>query len=175
MGLGTLRDASSVLVTEERNGMFELEMKYPIHGPMINEIKNDRLIKIDASPSLKGQRFKIVRITKPAKGMVTVYAEHVSYLTQDLQLKPEVRFSGDASQALQTWARSMVDEHPFSVYSNVLTTGKGTWTIDSVDSARRALGGVEGSILDTYRGEYRFDNYHISLLKQRGTEDGALI
>ena len=31
-GIGTLADAVSCIVTEERNGMFELEMQYPITG-----------------------------------------------------------------------------------------------------------------------------------------------
>src|SRR5699024_3213561 len=84
LGLGVLSDAISALVEEERNGQFQLIMKYPIDGINFKEIKNDRLIKADASNNLKNQRFKIIRITKPAKGVVTIYAEHISYLTQDL-------------------------------------------------------------------------------------------
>lgn len=175
MGLGPLRDASSALVTEERNGLFELEMTYPVDGIMLSELKNDRLIKVDASPLLKDQRFKIIRVTTPAKGVVTVNAEHVSYLTQDLPLEPEVNYSGTATSALNTWRSNIVDDHPFSVYSDISTIGSGSWTIQEVENARRALGGVQGSILDTYRGEYRFDNYHISLLKARGSDTGALI
>ena len=175
LGLGVLKDATECLVTEERNGQFELVMKYPIEGAIFDELKNDRLIKADASPKLRAQRFKIVRITKPAKGIVTVYAEHVSYLTQDLALKPVVNYSGNAQAALSIWGNNIVDEHPFTVYSDIQTEGSGKWTIDKVENARRALGGVEGSILDTYGGEYRFDNYHIGLYVQRGDDSGALI
>lgn len=175
LGIGVLSESATALVVEERNGIFEFEMQYPIGGALFSELKNDRLIKVDASPKLKGQRFKIIRITKPANGFVTVYGEHVSYLAQDLALKPEVPFSGTALSALNTWRMNLVDEHPFTVYSDVPTTGSGKWTIDKVENARRALGGVEGSLLDVYGGEYRFDNYHIGLYSQRGDDSEALI
>lgn len=175
LGLGVLRDTTEALVTEERNGIFEMEMKYPVDGDLFEELKLDRLVKVDANPNLKDQRFKIIRISKPTDGIVTVYLEHVSYLTQDLPLKPEVNYSGQAQTALNIWASNIVDDHPFTVYSDVTTNGSGKWTIDKVDNARRALGGVQGSILDSYGGEYRFDNYRISLLNQRGSDDGVLI
>ena len=175
LGLGVLRDAISPLVTEERNGQFELTMSYPVDGALFDEIKNDRIIKADAGHSLKAQRFKIIRITKPAGGVVKVYAEHVSYLSQDLALKPSVSYNGNATQALTAWKNNIVDEHPFTIFSDVQTTGSGVWTIDKVENARRALGGVAGSILDTYGGEYRFDNYHIGLYANRGSDSGALI
>lgn len=175
LGLGVLSDATSALVTEERNGQFYLVMQYPIEGIRFNELKNDRLIKADASNNLKDQRFKIERITKPSKGIVTVYANHVSYHSEELQLKPNVGYSGNAQNALNTWRNNIVDSHPFTVYSDIQTEGSGRWTIDKVENARRALGGVQGSILDSYGGEYRFDNYHIGLYAQRGNESGALI
>jgi len=175
LGLGPLDDAVSILVTEERNGMFELEMKYPIEGTRINEIKLDRLIKADAGHNLKGQLFKIIRITKPTDGIITVNAEHVSYLTQDLALKPIVNYTGSASQALNTWNNNLVDDSPFIVASDITTTGSGSWSIKEVKNAREALGGVSGSILETYGGEYRFDNYSIRLMAQRGVNSGALI
>ena len=175
LGLGVLRDAISPLVTEERNGQFELAMSYPVDGALFKEIKNDRIIKVDASHSLKAQRFKIIRITKPTGGIVKVFAEHVSYLSQDLALKPSVSYNGNAAQALNTWKNNIVDEHPFTIFSDIQTIGSGQWTIDKVENARRALGGVTGSILDSYGGEYRFDNYHIGLYANRGNDSGALI
>lgn len=175
LGLGVLSDATSALVTEERNGQFYLIMQYPIDGIRFNELKNDRVIKVDASNNLKDQRFKIERITKPSKGIVTVYANHVSYHSEELQLRPDVSYNGNAQSALTTWRNNLVESHPFTVYSDIQTEGSGRWSIDKVENARRALGGVQGSILDSYGGEYRFDNYHIGLYAQRGNESGALI
>lgn len=175
MGLGVLGDAVSVLVTEERNGQFELKMEYPVDGLIYDELKNDRLIKADAGHYLKNQRFKIIRITKPLKGIVTVYGEHVSGLTADLSLRPNVTYNGNAQQALNAWSNGIVDNHPFIVSSDISTNGRGEWSIKDVKNARQALGGVEGSLLDTFGGEYLFDNYQIRLMAQRGVNSGALI
>lgn len=174
-GLGTLSDAISVFPEEERNGKFELIIEYPIFGKLFNELKNDRIIKVDASHRLKNQRFKIIRITKPMKGIVKVLAEHVSYLSQDLALNPTVSYSGNAQQALQQWANNIVDNHPFSVWSNISHFAEGLWTIDKVENPRRALGGVAGSILNAYGGEYLFDNYDIRLYQSRGVDNGVRI
>lgn len=175
LGLGPLNEAISVFVPQERNGVFELEMKYPVEGNQFNELKLDRLIKAGAGHKLKNQRFKIIRITKPMDGIVTVYAEHVSYLTQDLALKPDVNYSGNASVALNTWSNNVIDSHPFTVYSDITTTGSGKWSIKDLSNARQALGGIAGSILDTYGGEYEFDNYAIRLYANRGKQSDALI
>lgn len=175
LGLGAMPDSMNVLVFESLNGEYYLEMKYPIAGQMFKELKNDRLIKADASNNLKQQRFKIVRITKPSKGIVSVYAEHISYHTQEMQLKPKVSFEGNASLALNMWKNNIVDNHPFTVYSDISFSSKGEWSIENVDSARKALGGVSGSMLDIYGGEYRFDNYHIGLYAARGNDNGAMI
>lgn len=175
LGLGALADSMNVLVPEERNGQFYLEMDYPVDGVMFKELKNDRLIKADASNNLKQQRFKIVRITKPSKGIVSIYAEHISYHTQEMQLKPLAAYSGNAQSGLNAWKDNIVDSHPFTVYSDITHLSHGEWSIEKVENARKALGGVAGSILDSYGGEYRFDNYHIGLYQNRGNDNGALI
>uniref|UniRef100_UPI00352AA570 phage tail spike protein n=1 Tax=Aerococcus urinaeequi TaxID=51665 RepID=UPI00352AA570 len=175
MGISVLVDAVSLLVTEERNGRFELTMEYPVDSEQFKELKNDRIIKADASPELLDQRFKIIRITKPIRGLVTIYAEHISYLSRDLALKPSVNYSGSAQIALNTWSNNIVDEHPFEVYSDIFLDKSGSWTIDKVENARKALGGAPGSILDSYGGEYQFDNYTIRLFQNRGVDNGALI
>lgn len=177
LGLGMLHDAIQIFVTEERNGVFELEMKYPVSGDRFADLKLDRLIKADAGHSLKNQRFKIIRITKPLNGIVTVYAEHVSMLTRDLPLPPNVSYSGDATSALNIWKNSVIgiDPNPFTVFSDISLPGSGSWSIKDVKNARDALGGVDGSLLDTYGGEYLFDNYDIKLYANRGKQSGALI
>lgn len=175
-GLGVVTDTTEMFVEEERNGLFTATMKIPVKSEMLSELKVDRIIKADANPNLTDQRFRIVRLSKPAKGIVTVYLNHVSHETDGLQLKPKVEYDGTGYQALNTWKNNIVDDHEFTVYSDITHfTASGEWTVDQVENARRALGGVRGSILDSYGGEYRFDNYHISLLQKRGNDNGVFI
>jgi len=97
LGLGTLPDATKVEVTEERNGEFTLSMTYLVDGLRANEIKKNRIIKVDAGHVLKDQRFVIKKINRQLVDkqlQLQVYAEHVSYITNDLQLKPNVTVNG---------------------------------------------------------------------------------
>lgn len=177
LGLGVLTEAKSTLVTEERNGQFTLEMDYPLDGKAFNELKNNRIIKADAGHELKEQRFRIKRITKPMKGYVKVYAEHIRYEANDLPLQPEVTIrDADAQSALNRWQQSIVGDYkPFSLTSNITTRNGTSWSIREVENAGQALAGVKGSILDIWGGEYKFDNYHISLLRERGRQANAMI
>ena len=58
-GLGRLRDCISCVVTEERNGVYELSLTYPVTGPMFSELAVDRLIKAKPNDTSELQLFKI--------------------------------------------------------------------------------------------------------------------
>lgn len=177
LGLGVLNDAYSCLVHEKRNGAFYLEMEYPVEGALFKELQNNRLIKADAGHELTDQRFKIKKITKPIDGKVKIYAEHISYKAAELALKPHVNIRNvTAQQALQQWQNNFIDDDkPFTLSSNITTVNSTSWSIREVENPRQALGGVQGSILDVWGGEYKFDNYHISLFRERGVRANALI
>ena len=175
-GQGILRDAIRCLVTEERNGRFELNMTYPIDGIHSDLIKYDNIIKADAGHALKNQRFRIEQVEKNESGMITVNAKHVSYLANDLVLAPLVKVDqSSASSVLDLWRDSIEGEHPFTVSSDIVDNRSTTWKINNHPNARSVLGGSEGSILDTWGGEYRFDNYDIRLLRNRGSRANTLI
>ncbi|GBG94984.1 hypothetical protein LFYK43_14430 [Ligilactobacillus salitolerans] len=179
-GLGTLPDALTAVVTEERNGEFVLDLTYPLNGRRAGEIENNRIIKVDAGHKLKDQRFIIKTVTpsmdNSGNTIITVHAEHVSYLANDLAIKPNITMQDmSAEQALTMWNDGLTTPKQFTVDSDIETHNGTSWTIDKVTNARQALGGVEGSILDTWGGEYRFDNLHISLLSHRGTVSNTLL
>ncbi|CRS59400.1 phage protein [Streptococcus equi subsp. equi] len=89
--------------------------------------------------------------------------------TQDIALKPFVSGSSiDAESALEVWRDNLVGDDTFDVKSDILTLGSFNWEVDKIGNARGALGGVAGSILDVYGGEYEFDNRTIILHKQMG-------
>ena len=78
-GIGVLKDCTSCEVTEERNGAFECQFKYPIHGTLYKEITTERLVKAKPNDTAADQVFRIYRISTPINGEVTVYAQHLSY------------------------------------------------------------------------------------------------
>ena len=179
-GLGTLPDATSALVTEERNGEFVLDVIYPQQGLRSELLTKSRIIKADAGHELKDQRFVIKKVTPTMDSdgyiYLTVHAEHVSYITADLGVTPNLTLSGNATQALEQWQANLVGGHPdIVVDSDIISEHETNLDITKATNARQVLGGVEGSILDTWGGEYKFDNLHISLRGQRGTTANTLI
>lgn len=178
LGLGPLIDTTVATVTEERNGQFILEMQYPVEGIRSSLITKNRILKVDAGHKLKDQRFVIKRINRIMGNdglSYSIYAEHISYITADYALKPNLTISGSGNVAMTQWLNGIIDSNRIHVDSDITTENTTSWTIDKVQNARQALGGVQGSILDIWGGEYRFDNLNISLLRHRGTVSNTLL
>lgn len=170
-GLGVLSDAADAEVTEERNGAFELTMQYPSGGWLFSELKNRRIIYCPAYPGGTPQPFRIYRITKPMGGLVTVYAEHISYDLSGVMLS---RFSaGSAAEAFAKLPQYAVGNNPFTFFTDKSTQAVFQLTVPA--SIRSKLGGSEGSLLDVYGGEYVFDGFTVKLLNERGQNRGVSI
>lgn len=168
-GLGEISDAYKVTVTRERNGNYDLYIKYPVNGHFASVFKVEMKIKSDAGKRTKWQTFEINRIVKDSSEHIEIYARHISMRTSDIALKPIVKASKvTAEAALRLWKESLVGDDVFDVSSDIQTLGNISWEVDKVGSARKALGGVSGSILDVFGGEYEFDNNLIILHKQMG-------
>lgn len=170
-GLGALSDAISCIVTEERNGLYELEMQYPQSGIHFSEIQNRCIIYAIPSPYREAQPFRVYRITRPINGIATIYAQHISYDLAGIPVNPFT--AGSAAEALSGMASHTAVESHFSFWTDKSTTANFSVLVPS--ASRSVLGGVEGSILDVYGGEYLFDKFLVRLYNQRGNDDGVVI
>lgn len=170
-GLGILGDCVSCEVTEEANGVFELAMQYPMGGIHYEDIVDRSVIKAKADQFRDPQLFRVYAISKPMSGVVTVSAEHISY---DLSGIPVAPFTaGSVSLALADLKNNAVIDCPFDFWTDKDTSG--TFSVSVPSSIRSRLGGVDGSILDVYGGEYEFDNYKVKLHNRRGMNRGVSI
>lgn len=170
-GLGALSDAISCIVTEERNGLYELEMQYPQSGIHFSEIQNRCIVYAIPSPYREAQPFRVYRITRPINGIATIYAQHISYDLAGIPVNPFT--AGSAAEALSGMASHTAVESPFSFWTDKSTTANFSVLVPS--ASRSVLGGVEGSILDVYGGEYLFDKFLVRLYNQRGNDNGVVI
>lgn len=170
-GIGILSDCVSCFVTESANGAFELEMEYPMDGIHFAEIANRALIKAKPDQVREAQLFRVYAKSKPLNGIVRISAEHISY---DLSGIPVPVFSADRAQlALQGLKENAVIDCPFDFWTDKETIAN--FAVPYPTSIRAMLGGVAGSILDVYGGEYEFDNYTVKLHSHRGTNRGVSI
>lgn len=166
-GLGEI-DATKSQVTRERNGNYTLYIEYPASGPLASVFKNDMRIKSDAGLRTKNQTFFITRVVKDSTGILKIYAKHISHLTETMAIRNNTVVSGTAPAALAIWASNCLGGIRFDVWSDIELSSKTSWDIANFKTARDALGGVSGSILDVWGGEYEFDNTTIRLHKQLG-------
>ena len=177
--VGFLKEAMSCVVTEERNGVFELSLTYPVTGALFDKLQIDRFVKAKPNDTADLQLFRIYEVTKPMNGVVTVNAEHVSYALSNFPVT-NISMNGTATQCI-SYVLSLVNYYleymdkttPFQVSTTDMDAIKQFQF--QVGSARSALGGTEGSILDVFGGEYEFDNYVIRLHKHRGRDTGIVI
>lgn len=166
-GIGRL-DPISCIVTEERNGMYELEMEIAETAEHASDIEMSSIIVAKPSQGGSNQPFRVYKITKPINGIFTVLAQHISY---QLSFIPVMPFSITASasacnQTLQALKTNAAESCPYTFWTNVTTISSYTQTVPA--SLRSRLGGVEGSVLNQFGGEYEWDGYTVKLWANRG-------
>ena len=172
-GIGSLADAVSCTVVEERNGSYELEMEYPLGGVHYDEIRNNRIILAMPSDGQKAQPFRVFKITRPIGGVVKIYAVHLSY---DLSGIPVAPFTAnDCSSALNGLKSNSMIANPFEVWTDI--SGSGKYKQNSPASFRSRLAGTDGSILDSFGkgAELEFDILTVKVHQNRGRDNGVTI
>lgn len=171
-GIGRLSDAISCVVTEERNGQFELEMQYAAEGKYVKNIGYNKIILAKPSQENTLQAFRIYKIEKSIMGgTITVNAQHISYQLANIPLKPFAASS--LANALVKLKSESLEANPFT-FTTDKTSAVACGSAVPI-MCRSMLGGHEGSLLDVYGGEWKFDNYTCSLLSSRGADNGVTI
>lgn len=166
-GLGEI-DVLDIQIERIRNGNYTIYFEYPANGPLASVLKNGMQIKADAGTRTKNQTFDITRVVKNSGKTIKVYGHHIKHRLEKIVFRNGQAFGGSAFTALATLKNVIVGDNNWDVASDITTTGKGVFDISKMESVHSALGGVEGSILDIYGGEYEFDNRTIRLHKQLG-------
>ena len=164
-GLGRLQDCISCTVTEERNGIFECDFEYPVDGRDFNLIQCGRIIGVTHDDSGLIQPFDIVSYTKPISGIVSFHAVHISYRQSGMVATgTNINSLADAFTMLE----DAEPENPFTYEADFTSTAYMASADGVPRSVRQYLGGIEGSILDAYGGEYEFDKFNVILHQHRG-------
>ena len=173
-GIGALKDAVSCEVSEERNGIYELILKYPITGSLYSEIKKERIIYTQVNDNGSLQAFRIYRITAPLNGIISIYAQHISY-----DLSGVVAFTCNFTNSNPNQILSFVSSRKldritnFTFFSDISNTSD--FAIEKPRSMRNVIGGSEDSLITTFGGELEFDNFSVKLMSARGSDNGISI
>ncbi len=170
-GIGILTDTISCYVERELNGIYELTMQYPISGIHYEDICTRSILLCTVDPVSEPQPFRVYKVVKTSKSLVTVYAQHIAYDCQGITCGA---FSAPSlPTALNAMKGAATTECPFDFETDRSTavafangTPKAIWDI---------LGGSAGSLLDVYGGEWDFDRFTIRLGNRLGADRGVTI
>ncbi len=172
-GIGALADTISCEVTEERNSTYECKMKYPITGNYYGEIRKERLIKVKPSDAGGEQAFRIYRITKPLNGIVTIYAQHLSYDLVNIATPAWTTSAVTPQFAIEHTFQNALTPHNFTFQTDY--TEAKDFTVSKPKSLRSVLGGSEGSLVSLWGGEFEWDNFKVIHHQGRGKTTGVVI
>lgn len=171
LGLGTLKDASGCNVKESLNDAYDLQMEYPIDGHNFSKLIEGRIIYCKPNPYDEAQPFRIRSITKPIKGVVTVYADHISY---DMVGIPVKAISGNnVNDTLDKVSKESIVSNNFK-FKNHIESSR-TFKTTGPYNMRQLLMDGDESIIGVYEGEVKFNGFLIELFKQRGKDRGAKV
>ena len=171
-GLGRLTDARACEVTEERNGQYELYMEYPTNGALINYLVHGNYILATHDNNGDAQPFCIYSTEESLDGFIVVRAWHLSYMLNNVILKPFT--AGSITETIAAIPNKSINNNPFTFWTDKQVTSDFELAVPK--SVRAVLGGSEGSILDVYgKGEYEFDLFTVRLYLNRGQDRGVTI
>lgn len=170
-GIGRLSDCIFANVTEERNGIYELEMQYPTSGRLFDKIQLQCYIGVTHDDRGDVQAFQIYKVEKPINGICTFYGQHISYQLSKTVVKPFV--STSCVDTMNKLKSKSMNTHSFTFHTDIDSQAHVEVMVPS--SVRSVLGGSEGSLLDVYGGEYEYDMFNVNLWEQRGQDTGTVI
>lgn len=145
--VGALSDENNDLLTDEE-------------GLSLTAPSTRLVIERDVQP------FDIVSFTRPIDGVVTFHCVHISYRQSYLTVAGRnINNISDAFALLKNYA---TPTNPFTYETDKGSTGYLASADGIPKTVRSMLGGIEGSILDAYGGEYEWDKFRVILHSERG-------
>lgn len=171
-GLGALTDCISCETNTGINGIPELNISYPMTGSHADEIGERCVIVADRDRNTKAQPYIVKTIDKSTPGIIAIYAVHLAVdLIDGVGLEPYTAASLQTAVAgLSTYATSAL---PITITTQVVSNSEFNHAIPS--SVKLAMGGMEGSILDTYGGEWDFVGLTATLKSSLGSNNGVVV
>lgn len=178
--VGTLFDTIECLVTEERNGEFELTLTYPVNlfdvsnVAIIEVLKEQNIIIANANDTLLNQKFRIYNVLKTMSNRIRVLARHISFdLAYDIIEPLNIQGQKADYVANQIFLKSQFSQDYKAVTDIIMTAD---YSID-LSNCLEAIAGKEGSIIDTFGtgSELLRDNKNIAILTKRGFDKGVTI
>ena len=172
-GIGRLHQTVSYDADEVLNGLDEITLIYPDDGDYAAEITERRFIVLKPSEVRDPQPYKIYSVTVDAEThQMTIRGQHRSYALTGYPVAP---FSVTGIvPALSGLVSNCMVTNGFTFWTDIVNSAS-MFRVEQPASVRALLGGIRGSILDTFGGEFEWDNTTVKVHARRGADNGVTI
>lgn len=169
-GLGILYDAVECIVKEQRNGLFELEMKYPIQGDYASDLEKNRYIRAKPNDEDDTHIFRIYE-TKVSVDNNTIEVKAVSKISDDLSatlIRPFTVGTLSLNEIWPTIVQNAID--PINIRFNSDLGSRSSFNNDKLINALNLIMGSDDSLVSTFGGEVKRTDKELSIYRGRGRE-----
>lgn len=179
-GLGDLMETIRCESVVNAEGEYELELDYPAHGELIDQLSINAIIVAKVDDHSQNQAFRIYGIDKAINNLVTVHAQHLTYdLSGVVVKKYEAETCGAAISGLKTNAVGSL-ANPFTITTDIPNSQQAQnqdqkFSVEEPKSLRSVLLDGDDSIKGCFGGDLIFDNYNVQLKRVGGEDRGTLI
>ena len=201
-GLGRLSESISCKVTEKRNNSYQVTLEYPVQGKLAEHIKVGNIIFCRTGYKKKCQPFDIVEV-EAAGSTLRVTAEHVSRRLKYAVFNRTTLFLVDPQTTFESLNSDMrgnvIGIDDFNFFSDVTAQDIKNYLKDDTINLSSPPCAVGDNLMDFFIGQsgmlsrkmslmndghynvtgygdcgdFLFDNFNASFLKQRGTDAGV--
>ena len=172
MGIGRVNNATKGSVHEKLNGLDEFTFTVPESAEDADLLTLNNQLWVRVGDNGNCQPFRIYRIVPVAGGNMQVYARHKLYDARGITIAPFTAVG--VVPALTGLISNSMETNPFSVWTDIENT-ETSYSQEVPLGFRQCLGGVQGSILQRFGGEYEWDVNTVKLHAHRGTDTGVYI
>lgn len=168
-GLGILSDATRCDVTEQANGIYEIELEHPLLTRFDQYFENGYQIKAKPNDQEEYHIFEIKQTYKDTiNNNVLIYAQSRTYKLGNRQVQHVEINQKNGSSAMQLITAGMDSPSDIQLFSDIITTSSTTFEARNV---LNCIAGEQGSLLQYWGGEIKREPFKLSLLRRRGRDN----
>lgn len=168
-GLGILSDAARCDVTEQANGIYEVELEHPLLTRFDQYFENGYQIKAKPNDQEEYHIFEIKQTYKDTiNNNILIYAQSRTYKLGNRQVQHVEINQKNGSSAMQLITAGMDSPSDIQLFSDILTTSSTTFEARNV---LNCIAGEQGSLLQYWGGEIKREPFKLSLLRRRGRDN----
>ena len=186
-GLGFIKNSTKCIASEERNGKYELDLEVLTSDRLSSCIVPGMFVKAKANPHDDPQIFEIYQTSADDK-KITAKGRHLRYIAYGNAFRtlydagagvaraatPQEIFN-DILTSNGVYPTMLLFDNNFELYSDIETENYVHVGKQRIVRFGEFIQGLKGSMLDVFGGEFRFDNFRIELLKNRGSDTGIAV